>query len=118
MTLTPCRTCHLADGCVDRVLKIRAVRGLKLTAIKFKCALLTESFLPGMRVQADLHYVATGRNSYGEIITRKQTVDAVVMGWSRDKVRIYVPYGSDGEWWLESIKNGGGDCVHVLRVLL
>lgn len=113
MTLKPCHTCHLADGCGIRLEKIRGVRGLKLTAIKFRCEVLKESLQPGMKVRADLKYVCTG---LGPDSIGPRTVEAVVMAWSREKVRIYVPYDPDGEWWLESLKTDGHDYVHVLRV--
>lgn len=124
MTITPCRNCFQADGCLVRHEKIRAVRGLKLTAIKFKCSLLTEMFPPGQRVQADLKYVCTGWSGYGcerEPIVEPRTVNAVVMGWSGDKVRVYIPYPDSEGWWLQShkatiytgITNGH---VHALRV--
>lgn len=117
MLITPCRTCHIANGCGIRLSKIKAVRGLKLTSIKFKCDLLKESFQPGMKVQADLKYVAVGyTHEEHELRTVERTVEAVVMGWSREKVRIYIPYDDGGEWWLQSLKNEAAK-IHVLRVL-
>lgn len=118
MTIQPCRTCYMAEGCPIRAEKRRAVRGLGLTAIKFKCDLLTDSLSPGQRVKADLQYVAyrISRDD-GSLVTRRQTVDAIVMGWSREKVRIYVPYETDSEWWLLRISSGDPESrVHVVRV--
>lgn len=116
MFIDPCRTCHQADGCGIRLEKIRGVRGLKLTKIQFRCSLLRDSLRPGMKAQVDLAYVATGFTGYGhELKTEKRTVECVIMGWSNRKVRIYVPYEENGDWWLQSLKDESAH-IHVLRV--
>lgn len=116
MTIEPCRTCFQAEGCGIRLEKIRAVRGLKLTKIQFRCSLLRDSLKPGMKAQADLQYVATGyTHEEHELKTEKRTVECVVMGWSNKKVRIFVPYEEDGDWWLQSLKDESVR-IHVLRV--
>lgn len=119
MILTPCKDCHLTDGCALKAEKIKGVRGLKLTSIKFRCPILKAAFVPGMRVRADLKYVACGfERNYMEpetIKTREQTVDAVVMGWALDRVRIFIPYDDeDPEWWLQ--RSSGEGHIHILRV--
>ncbi len=115
MTIEPCRTCFMAGGCSIRLEKIRAVRGLKLIKIQFRCSILKDSLQPGMKCQADLQYVATGFEPYGEVRTEKRTVEAVVMGWSGKKVRIYVPYDENGDWWLQRLKDESAH-LHVLKL--
>lgn len=116
MIIEPCRTCHFSPACSIRLDKLRAVRGLKLTKIQFRCDLLRDSLKPGVRVQADLAFVATGYSYFEhELKTEKKTVDAVFMGWSGKKARIYVPYRDADGWWLQSLRDPDKK-IHVLRV--
>lgn len=102
MTMYPCRDCRLSDGCQIRAEKKRQVRGIGLTSIKFICKKRTDSLQPGMKVRAHLPYVTVGfTQGYrepSEPITEARILNAVVMGWSRGKVRIYVKPGQpEGE---------------------
>lgn len=121
MTMQPCRTCYMADDCEIREKMRHAVRGLGLASIKFKCSKLTDSLPPGTQVEARLRYVAYGFVAHGfddgaEVLTKEQTVPAIVMGWSRGKVRIYVPYASDSAWWLQQMRSDSKRAIHVLCV--
>jgi hypothetical protein len=95
MTIYPCRDCRLSAGCEIKDEKVKAIRGLKLTSIKFRCQKRTDYLKPGMRVKAHLPYVCVGmRGGYDEAehpIMEPRTLDAVVMAWVHGKVRIYVP---------------------------
>ncbi len=118
MTITPCRTCHLKADCQIKAGKLKAIRGLKLTSIKFRCDVKKESITPGMKGTAKLLYVAVGRGIEGDIWTEKRQVDCVVMGWSGPKVKLYIPYDDDGPWWLHPFKSGmdSEERVHVVKV--
>jgi len=129
MQMTPCRTCPFKETCDIRVTLRAAVRGLGLTALRFRCDALLGAFRPGMKVKARLDYVAVGSHVAPDDFqwkTEKRIVDAYVMKFTGGKVRIFVPYDEspdyrDGlpEWWLQKLKGTGyGElfCIHVLRV--
>lgn len=114
MTMYPCRDCRLSEGCEIREEKKRQIRGLGLTSIKFICKKRTESLQPGMKLKAHLPYVTVGYHQGsegGEPITKPGIMDAVVMKWSRGKVRIYVKPGQEAG---ELVK--GDDTLDVICV--
>lgn len=121
MIISPCNHCHLTASCEIKTAKLKAVYGLRLTKMGFRCDVRKKAFSSGMKVAANLKYVAVGMTDGGydnpsEPITEERTVDAVVMGWSTTgKVRIFVPYEPDGAWWLASYKTPDLK-IHVLLI--
>ena len=124
MTIQPCNKCPFRADCDIKREKLARVRGLGLTAFKFRCKKLKDSFQPGTKVRVKLDYVAYDIGFHPEegewVRTRAQTVDAYVMAFDGPKVRIFVPYSEhDPEWWLQKLKGantGDSQFVHVLRV--
>lgn len=96
MTLKPCNTCRLCK-CCDIRNEIRAgALALRLTSAKFKCAKQRADLPPGAKVLASLDCTHDGHSFSleGEPRCSPAVLPAVVMGWSREKVRIYCA-GSD-----------------------
>lgn len=54
MTIYPCHWCHRKASCEIRREKIKSVRGLKLTVIRFTCKIPERDFPPGTRVVANV----------------------------------------------------------------
>jgi hypothetical protein len=70
MTIQPCQWCHRKADCDIRRSKLVAVRGLKLTLIRFICKLPESDFQPGARVIARV----LDRSDYKTLIPLPGTV--------------------------------------------
>lgn len=112
MILRPCLHCRLRDGCEIRAAKLKAVRGLGLTLVNFRCQTKADSIQPGMVVDAKLKYVWNGQHTsgvstidggfedYPEAICEPGTLRGIVMRWASDgKVWVYFPTQEAGALW-------------------
>jgi hypothetical protein len=122
MTITPCKDCRLSESCEIKKEKLKAVRGLKLTAIKFRCDEQKKDIRPGMVVMALLHHVELaddeGHADYLELDGRPKKLRAVVMGWAKTgKVRVFVPLQPEGCIVNYKLMSGGeADQCHTVCV--
>lgn len=89
MTIYPCRDCRFKNNCDIKDAKLKSVKGLGLTSIKFTCSKRKEDLKPGMVVKAALPAVCVGHSFSSEEgetpIIEPSVLTAVFMGWAGTK---------------------------------
>lgn len=98
MTIHPCAQCAHSRTCDLRKEKLAALRGLKLTSVRFRCPILESELQPGMVCRGTFPAV-WGIGLEGP---EQATLTVIFMGWSKDrkKARIFVPESEDPDGYL------------------
>ena len=97
MTVHPCLNCHRRRDCEIKREKLKGVRGLKLTAIRFRCTIPQDDFPPGCRVLARVHNMAEWWSRSSMV-----TLSGTVMKHWKNGVLIAVDFDSR-ESYLENL---------------
>ena len=94
-TYRPCLHCHRKKSCAVLSGKRKALRGLGLTLVNFKCDLAQEDFRPGERVRTTLDsysiqqvYEPAPDDPGTDIVATKIVADGTVLWWRDRKVLV------------------------------
>lgn len=98
MTMHPCAQCAHSRTCELRKEKAEALRGMKLTSVRFRCPILEGQFKPGMVCNGTFPAV-WGIGFEGP---ERGNLNVIFMGWSKDhkKAKIYIPDSDDTDAYL------------------
>lgn len=97
--LRPCRHCHRRKTCPEKKAKQKAVRGVGLTMVDFRCPLPFADFRPGERVSAtlDSYRFAETWSPHGcdpgmELVRDEVTVSGTVLRWKERERKVLVQF--------------------------
>jgi len=90
--MKPCRNCPHKDGCEIKAEKQRALRGLGLTLVNFKCDKRLSLLQPGQRIKLTLATEWQGEHGYGTT-----EFEAVVMRPTGTRILVWLLDRGDGK---------------------